>query len=806
MTHDTEAIRAANPIKTIVEQAIDLQRAGKEWKACCPFHSEKTPSFYVIPDKDIAHCFGCDWSGDVIKFVMDYKSVSFLDALSMLGGEEHAIVDQSPESKAERERQARERDERERAERQAATEKAIHRWEQAEPADPHHPYLTRKGVEPHTIRQTSAGDLILPVYGPDGEIQSVQTITDRGDKRFQFQAPISGGRMMIGINMGRAILCEGFATGASIYEAIPDQVVVAYNCGNMEKLAREYAEEGRAFILAADNNEQAATKMVKLGADLGVPVVIPPEVDMGEGEVGSDFNDMAQVLGIDAVARLFRDTLKAYSEERAIREKPITEDAGPVDLWAQPLAPELPRGLLPSLIERFAFASAEQIGADPAGLAMSALAGCASVISDRIKLKPKRNEQWTESARIWVMLIGPPSARKTPAMSRATSRIKKLDTEMLAEGNRKLSDWQEMGGSKSEHPKPPQPRLRIGDSTTESAQEVCKESPNGVLLLQDELSGLFGRIDKYGGKGGSADRSFWLEAYGGGQYAVNRIGRGAFIIDNLSISILGGIQPEKIKSVINGADDDGMIQRFIPVVLRPAERDRDVEAPAVANEFGDLLERLHGMVPPSNFFGDKPLVFSEEAMAIREELADEHFDFVRIMEGVNTKFSAHVGKYDGLFPRLCVIWHCVENSGSGDLPDEISGNTARRVATFLREFVMQHAHVFYGSMGNVDDHDEVVKVVGGWILSHSVERFTVRDLTRNVRAFKNADDHTQERAVHILESFGWAEPDPKKQVHKAWEVPAEVHQKYIEKAASERQRRAEVRMLIQERAAEGERN
>ncbi|HAJ19769.1 MAG TPA: hypothetical protein DCL95_06855, partial [Rhodospirillaceae bacterium] len=77
---------------------------------------------------------------------------------------------------------------------------------------------------------------------------------------------------------------------------------------------------------------------------------------------------------------------------------------------------------------------------------------------------------------------------------------------------------------------------------------------------------------------------------GGGQYAVNRIGRGAFIIDNLSISILGGIQPEKIKSVINGADDDGMIQRFIPVVLRPAERDRDVEAPAVANEFGDLLE------------------------------------------------------------------------------------------------------------------------------------------------------------------------------------------------------------------------
>ena len=369
---------------------------------------------------------------------------------------------------------------------------------------------------------------------------------------------------------------------------------------------------------------------------------------------------------------------------------------------------------------------------------------------------------------------------------------------MLRENNRLMADWQEDGGVKSGNPKPPTPRLRLGDSTTEAAQERCRESPRGVLMIQDELSGLFGRIDKYGGKGGGADRSFWLEAYTGGSYTVDRIGRGSFEIENLSVSILGGIQPDKIRSVIAGSDDDGMIQRFIPIVLRPTQRDKDVETPPVSEEFGDFLEDLFALEAPSNFFGKKPLTFSEGAREIREKLADEHFHFVRVMEGVNTKYSSHVGKQDGLFPRLCVIWHCAENASNPDgLPTEVSEETAARVARFMREFIRPHARVFYGSVASVDEHDDIVRSVGGWILSHSVSRFTMRDLTRNVRTFRTADEQVQERVVHILESYGWAEPDPKRQQSKAWDVPPDVHQKYLDKAEAERIRRADVRDLIQ---------
>lgn len=797
MSFDTEQVRRDFPIEDIVGQAISLKKAGNEYRGLCPFHPDRNPSFQVVPHKQFATCPSCGWHGDVIKFVQDYKGIDFIAAMQMLVGD-GPVTDQSPEAKAEREAMMEKRRKEEELERQRATQKARDIWEAAGPADPHHPYLVRKQVPPHILRQSADGALILPVFDPDGEIQSIQKINDNGDKLFHPGAPMASGRMMIGINMGRSILCEGYATGASIYEAIPDQVCITFSMGNMEKIAREMAAEGRSCILAADTGT-SAERMAKLGQELGFPVVVPT--------TPTDFNDQAAADGIDSVAETFRQAMRAYSERIASIEEANRQETGPVDLWAQPAPPELPRGLLPTIIERFAFDCAEQIGTDPAALAMSAVASCAAMISDDIKLQPKKNEKgWQESARLWVMLVGPPSARKTPAMSRATSRIKKIDAQMLAEGNRALAEWQEDGGTKSGEPRPAVPRLRIGDSTTEAAQEVCRESPRGVLMIQDELSGLFGRIDKYGGKGGGADRSFWLEAYGGGQYAVNRIGRGSFLIENLSINILGGIQPEKVRSVIAGADDDGMIQRFIPVILRPTGRDRDVEAPQVAEDMGDMLEALHALEAPSNFFGTRPLVLSEGAMEVREQLADENFHFVRVMEGVNTKFSSHVGKYDGLFPRLCVIWHCVEHvQGGGNreaLPPEISADTASRVARFLREFIMGHARVFYGSVASVDEHDEIVRAVGGWILSHSIERFTMRDLTRNIHKFRTADDQVQERVIHILESYGWIELDPKRQQNKAWNVPPEVHQKYIEKAEMERIRRADVAALINEAKAQ----
>jgi DNA primase len=71
-------------IVEVVQPRVSLKRAGREWTACCPFHDERTPSFYVSPAKQFYHCFGCGAHGSAIKFLMEYEHLEFPDAVEEL--------------------------------------------------------------------------------------------------------------------------------------------------------------------------------------------------------------------------------------------------------------------------------------------------------------------------------------------------------------------------------------------------------------------------------------------------------------------------------------------------------------------------------------------------------------------------------------------------------------------------------------------------------------------------------------------------------------------------------------------------
>src|SRR3984893_7640296 len=115
--------------------------------------------------------------------------------------------------------------------------------------------------------------------------------------------------------------------------------------------------------------------------------------------------------------------------ERSERPATLPE---PIDLWAQFDPPELPRDVLPPIIEQFARERGEIMGADPAGLAMSALTVCAAAIPARIKLQVKKHDQaWKESARLWVALIGLPSTKKKPIMREAAKPLVRMDSKLF---------------------------------------------------------------------------------------------------------------------------------------------------------------------------------------------------------------------------------------------------------------------------------------------------------------------------------------------------------------------------------------
>ena len=79
-----DELRARTVLSAVIAPTVKLIRAGREWKACCPFHNEKTPSFTVNDDKGFYHCFGCGAHGDAIRFLTDNRGMPFMDAVKEL--------------------------------------------------------------------------------------------------------------------------------------------------------------------------------------------------------------------------------------------------------------------------------------------------------------------------------------------------------------------------------------------------------------------------------------------------------------------------------------------------------------------------------------------------------------------------------------------------------------------------------------------------------------------------------------------------------------------------------------------------
>src|SRR5690606_14896317 len=158
------------------------------------------------------------------------------------------------------------------------------------------------------------------------------------------------------------------------------------------------------------------------------------------------------------------------------------------------------------------------------------------------------------------------------------------------------------------------------------------------------LSGWFGSMDKYsgGGRGAAKDRSFWLEAFNGGPHTVNRVARGASVIPNLSVSLLGGIQPEPLRAIAKDAHDDGLLQRLLPIALRAGALGKDVPQPDVAATYSGLVERLSRLKKPvrAGLQQEVPLRFSPAAQLVWADAVARIHGLGVSWESVNAKLAA----------------------------------------------------------------------------------------------------------------------------------------------------------------------
>ena len=481
----------------------------------------------------------------------------------------------------------------------------------------------------------------------------------------------------------------------------------------------------------------------------------------------------------------------------------------PVDLFRPYVLPDLRPEWLPKVIADFAFDQAEVIGCDPAIVAASAITCCAGAASAAIKVQPHSNNYgWTESPRIWTAIVGDVSAKKSPGMGAASSHLRKMDIGLFKveeaakkkyalerriyeSMEKKYIEAQSKGGGGGEPIEPAAPvidRLIVEDVTVEAMRDVLKHNPRGVLLYADELAGWLGSMDAY--KKTSSDRAHWLSAYDSKPRRIDRVGSGSVLVPCWSACILGGIQPDTLQRALKDVPEDGLLQRFMPIVakrgghgLNQAKKGRCIAA------YSESLERIFAMGT-----SDRHISLSPEA----EEI---HSSIITFSEQLNDSsvispaMLAWLGKWEGLSPRLMLIFHLIECAAAGETHHRpISEATAERVMYYMQSFLFRHGLVFYDTTIIESSVIDAVRWVGGFVLAHKMTVLANRDLLQNFAWWKKARDWERAQVFSMLIDLGWARPKNAKDRFKTMPTQLEinplVHVVFKEKGALESLRRS----------------
>lgn len=200
----------------------------------------------------------------------------------------------------------------ERQQRKAAND-CFEQWKEAETAK-NHPYLSTKGIKPHIARVNDNNWLLIPVVALDGSFSSLQFISPNGEKSFKKGGKIVGCFCPLGYedNSGVILICEGFATGATLREASNLPVIVAFNAGNLKTVAETIRlhQPNAKIIICADNDHTNQKQNIGLikgeqAAKQAGAILTYPKFAVNDD--GTDFNDMGCTYGLESIKSIIME-------------------------------------------------------------------------------------------------------------------------------------------------------------------------------------------------------------------------------------------------------------------------------------------------------------------------------------------------------------------------------------------------------------------------------------------------------------------------------------------------------------------
>lgn len=493
-------------------------------------------------------------------------------------------------------------------------------------------------------------------------------------------------------------------------------------------------------------------------------------------------------------------------------DQAIVLNHGIVDVWEEPLkiksellpVKPLTSDMLPLDLDVYCRDEAKRAdNMTPDFVAVCLLTSLGALIGARVAIKPKQLDDYALVPNLWGGIIAPPSSKKSPAIKAGTRHLDSLviqaqeqfkeakaesfANDLVVKATEKELSKQLTKATSDEVRKkialdiarlqedatrlPVLKRYFTNDSTPEALAELERSNPNGILVVRDELVGWLSSLDQNDTDTG---RAFYLEAWNGtGTYQFDRVMRGSGLIENHCLSVLGGIQPDKLMSylekTIKGLGNDGLLQRF-QLLIYPdvydwqyVDQASDKEARNAVFSLFKAIDELNEYelvrlgAKPTDEFNNRPYFrFTSEAQELYKAWS-ENINGQIIPNEEHSIIQEHLTKYGKLMPSLALIFHLVDGVQLGSRLGGISKRSTEMAIQWC-EYLESHARRIYGLILQASTFKAGLLAKKLKVLNESdlwrLNGFKARDIHR--KNWKSLTDiNSVNEALDILVDYHW---------------------------------------------------
>jgi len=461
----------------------------------------------------------------------------------------------------------------------------------------------------------------------------------------------------------------------------------------------------------------------------------------------------------------------------------------PRNFLSTAVAPPIHLANVPGPVAAFAHACSTAYGFDQSGLVMAALTAAAAMADDayRLEVMPR----WYVSARLWTVLIGKSATGKSPILKMATAPIKEKHNDLATEYELHCACLEH------EDPRPPRPALYTSDATIEALSVRLKDNPRGMLMLTEEFFSWIGGIDSSSKGDAAKSRGNWLQLYDGGPYQIDRIMRGSNLIENWGASILTASTPSGLADQMKYLPEDGLIQRFIPVIVGPMNHGADGDAGAAQDQWKNWLFWIHEQTGRANV-----VQFSAEARKLFMATKAEVGRTASATDDISSGLASHVSKHTEMIARLALVFHLFDAGP----PAVLSAETLQKAVNFMAQ-LRRHSVALFTDILGASPATDIARALARSLAAADPNEAQVigRDwMTRHCRAFEKAkDERVRREAVQLLEDLDWIQVSGSG-VYSGWpkrfEVNRNIFRLYAREGEIHRAKRAAVKAVFEDLA------